>query len=255
MVKREGLERSQHIAGVRRTSLLPDNERSEASTFGRRHQPPAGQLSDSAPRSRLLDAPWSSRRDVRMSRRDSCQGNLRVYATRRYDEAEVQQALDTWLPKLERALTDPLGNLIDAYGKAVREHPEATTMNLDELLRDLRKASEMRNILCHGSWRPPDEHGKSIPFFVNRQKLVCDTAMDNAFLVQVQRNAAELACVIRSDHWERGSRRRDLQRSGVPARDRDSLRVGGRDKLPLVRSVLAVRQDGVHAAAQSGRHA
>ena len=73
-------------------------------------------------------------------------------ATRPYDEAEIQQAYAEWLPKLERALIDPLGNLIDAYGKAVRDNPDATIDNLDDLLGDLRKASAMRNILCHASW-------------------------------------------------------------------------------------------------------
>ena len=47
-------------------------------------------------------------------------------ATRRYEEAEVDDAFAQWLPTLERALTNPLGSLIDQYGKAVRDHPEAT---------------------------------------------------------------------------------------------------------------------------------
>ena len=117
-------------------------------------------------------------------------------ATRPYDEAEFQQAFDTWFPKLERALTDPLGNLIGAYEKAVRDHPDATITNLDLLLSDLRKAAEMRNILCHGSWGPPNADGASVPFFVNRKKFVVDAAMNHEFLAQVQRHAAELACTV-----------------------------------------------------------
>lgn len=117
-------------------------------------------------------------------------------ATRRYDEAEIQKAYDAWLSQLERALMDPLGNLIDVYGKAVRNHPDATIANLDDLLSKLRKASEMRNIFCHGSWRPPTADGASVPFFVNRQKLVVDTAMNHDFLAQVQRHVAELACAV-----------------------------------------------------------
>ncbi len=46
-------------------------------------------------------------------------------ATRSYEQAEIHQAYAEWLPKLERALIDPLGNLIDAYGKAVRDNPDA----------------------------------------------------------------------------------------------------------------------------------
>jgi thymidylate synthase len=117
-------------------------------------------------------------------------------ATRPYDEAEIEQAYDEWIPKLERALTDPLGNLIDAYGKAVRDHSDATIDNLEDLLSDLRKASEMRNILCHGSWRLPDASGSSLPFFVNRQNKVVDSAMDREFIDQVQRRAVELACAV-----------------------------------------------------------
>ncbi|MCX5752562.1 MAG: hypothetical protein NTW97_02815 [Candidatus Krumholzibacteria bacterium] len=117
-------------------------------------------------------------------------------ATRPYDEVEIEQAYKEWLPKLERALTDPLGNLIDVYGKAVRDHSRATIDNLDDLLRDLRKASEMRNILCHGSWRMPNVAGASVPFFVNHQKMVIDSAMDRQSIDQVQRHAAELACAV-----------------------------------------------------------
>jgi hypothetical protein len=51
-------------------------------------------------------------------------------ATRHYNESEVQQAYEGWLAKLERALSDPLGNLIETYGKAVREHPCAATTHL-----------------------------------------------------------------------------------------------------------------------------
>lgn len=117
-------------------------------------------------------------------------------AMRSYEEAEIHKAYEEWLPKLERALIDPLGNLIDAYGKAVRDNPRAATGNLDELLEDLRKASQMRNILCHGSWRLPDTSGASIPFFVNRQKQIVDSAMDRQFIDQVQQHTASLACAV-----------------------------------------------------------
>jgi hypothetical protein len=117
-------------------------------------------------------------------------------AIRPCNETEIQHAYAEWLPKLERALIDPMGNLIDAYGKAVGDNPDATIDNLDDLLCDLRKASAMRNILCHGSWRLPDTNGASLPFFVNRQKMVVDSAMDRQFIDQVQRHAAELGCEV-----------------------------------------------------------
>ncbi len=117
-------------------------------------------------------------------------------ATRRYSEAEIQQAYIEWLPKLERALIDPLGNLIDSYAKAVRDNPDTEIGNLNNLLDDLRNASKIRNILCHGSWMLPDANGASIPFFMNRQKEIVDSAMDRESIDQLQRHAANLACAV-----------------------------------------------------------
>ena len=117
-------------------------------------------------------------------------------AMRSYEEDEIHQAYNAWIPKLERALSDPLGNLIDTYGKAVRDHPDAEIENFDELLGDLRKAAQMRNILCHGSWGLPNTQGASVPFFVNRQKQIVDSAMDRQFIDQVQHHTASLACAV-----------------------------------------------------------
>ena len=117
-------------------------------------------------------------------------------ATRPYREEEIEKAYAEWLPKLERALTDQLGSLINSYGKAVREHPSATIANLDELLEDLCEASKVRNVLCHGSWRTPDTNGASIPFFVNRQKERFDTPIDVDFLNRVQKHTAGLVCAV-----------------------------------------------------------
>jgi hypothetical protein len=117
-------------------------------------------------------------------------------ATRSYDENEVESAYEKWLSKLEHALFDQLGNLIDTYGKAVREHQGSASDSIDGLLEDLRKASKMRNVLCHGSWRAPNDFGGSLPLFVNRQKEVFDTEVDCAFIDQVQEHAACLACEV-----------------------------------------------------------
>jgi len=117
-------------------------------------------------------------------------------ATVRYDEAEIQGAFERWLPTLERALTDPLGGLIESYGKAYRSHPDATFDNLDDLLDELRRASAIRNVLCHGSWRKPGAEGRSLPLFVNRQKEVFCTPVDIEFLRQTQRAAVELVCHV-----------------------------------------------------------
>ena len=117
-------------------------------------------------------------------------------ATHPYPENEIQKVYDKWLSLLERSLTDPLGNLIDTYGKAVKNHPKASITNLNDLLDDLRSASKIRNVLCHGSWRPPNSSGASIPFFINRQKEKFETAIDIVYLNKVQMHATELSCEV-----------------------------------------------------------
>jgi hypothetical protein len=117
-------------------------------------------------------------------------------ATREYPEEELEAAFEKWLPTLQRALSDPLGSLIKSYDRAVRENSKATISNLDELLEDLRKASRVRNVLCHASWRLPDKHGRSLPLFINKQNEKFDTPVDLAFLVQLQRHVTELACAV-----------------------------------------------------------
>jgi hypothetical protein len=117
-------------------------------------------------------------------------------ATKHYPDSEIEAAYQRWLPTLERALIDPLGNLIDAYGKAARDNTAAWVENLDTLLVKLREASVIRNVLCHGSWRAPDASGRSLPLFVNKQTLVWDTPIDLAFLNQTQKAVAELACTV-----------------------------------------------------------
>lgn len=117
-------------------------------------------------------------------------------ATRKYSESEIEEVYSKWIPTLEKSLSDQLGGLIDTYGKAVRNHPEATIENLDDLLFDLRAVSKMRNVLCHGSWRTPDENGASVPFFVTRQQEVFETPIDVHFLNQVLKHAAELICAV-----------------------------------------------------------
>ena len=116
--------------------------------------------------------------------------------TRQYPPDEIDVAYDAWLPKLEKALTDQLWNLIEVYGKVVREHPQTTTQNVDELVKAMKAAAVWRNVLCHASWRTPDENGTSVPFFVNKQKERCSTPVDIDFLMKIQAEAAALACDV-----------------------------------------------------------
>lgn len=117
-------------------------------------------------------------------------------ATRRYSPEDAEAAYAAWLPTLERALTDQLWNLAEAYGKAARDNPDNTTEGTDELVDMIKEAVKIRNVLCHGSWRTPDAQGRSVPLFVNKQKEIFETPIDIAFLHQVQCHVAELACTV-----------------------------------------------------------
>jgi hypothetical protein len=115
-------------------------------------------------------------------------------ATRNYSPDEINAAYQVW--HLERALTDQLLNLAESYGKVARDNPATMTENVDELVENIKKATIIRNILCHGSWRAPNSNGASVPLFVNRQKQVFDTGVDIGYLEQVQAHVAELACCV-----------------------------------------------------------
>ena len=125
-------------------------------------------------------------------------------ATRQYPEKELEAEFEKWLPILEKALSDPLGGLIDSYGKAVRANGGATVADFDDLLKDLRQASTLRNVLCHGSWRASDDQGRSTPLFVDNKKQVFQDPVDVAYLQQVQRHAAELACAVINTVTQKG---------------------------------------------------
>ena len=116
--------------------------------------------------------------------------------TRIYGADEIEDALKAWGPKLERALKDTLKPLADSYGEAVKENKNAKVENIDELIRLIKDAANVRDILCHASWRPPDAEGKSLPFFVNRRNEEVETKMDIQYLRQIQGHAADLAYIV-----------------------------------------------------------
>jgi hypothetical protein len=117
-------------------------------------------------------------------------------ATKPYSETEIEAAYEAWLPKLENSLKDTLWNLIESYGKAVREHPESNVENFDALLSDLKEASKIRNVICHGSWRAPNSEGASVPLFVNTSMEIFITPINVEFLNQVQTQTKELICFV-----------------------------------------------------------
>lgn len=115
---------------------------------------------------------------------------------RPYTEEEISAAYQEWLPTLEKTLSDPLGGLINDYSAAVTHHPDENVENFGDLIDDLRKASHLRNVLCHGSWRLPDEAGRSEVFFVNKKLEKFESLIDAQFLVQTRKHTVGLACSV-----------------------------------------------------------
>ena len=117
-------------------------------------------------------------------------------ATKLYDdEQELTDAYEKWNSVLEKALYDQLGNLISSYEKAATAR-DIKIADFSSLVAELRSAVDLRNVLCHGSWKFPDEHGHSVPLFVNRKMEIFETAIDVEFLRTTQRAVAELSCEV-----------------------------------------------------------
>lgn len=117
-------------------------------------------------------------------------------ATQIYSASELEAAKSEWLKTCEDALTDTLKQLATSYCKAVKKYHPQISQDLDALIEQIKKAADMRNILCHASWRPPDAEGKSLPFFVSRKLEVVETQMDIAFLRQIQDHVSSLTCDV-----------------------------------------------------------
>lgn len=145
-----------------------------------------------------------------------CKAIFALTGTRSYSEDAIAEAYAEWILKLERSLSDPLGNLIDTYGKAIREHPDATVSNGDELTADLRAASKLRNVICHGSWKTPDIKGASKPFYINKQGERFDTTVDSAWLMTVQKHVLELICAVVNSVTHMGYQFPGSDSPGVP---------------------------------------
>ncbi|PTD22483.1 hypothetical protein [Sphingomonas fennica] len=88
-----------------------------------------------------------------------------------FDPQGDPDAFNAWIKTLEKTLTDQLGGLIIGYEKALAENPRTKGNDYSIQLAELKKAKDIRNALCHGSWSKPDDQGRSVPKFVNRKLL------------------------------------------------------------------------------------
>jgi len=117
-------------------------------------------------------------------------------ATRKIPAVMIDEEYRKWLPTLEKALTDPLGGLINSYEEAVRANGDAMIPNLQGLVTTLREAATRRNVICHGSWQSPDYQGRSVPFYVDKKRGIWETPIDVAHLAQLRQHVAELSCAV-----------------------------------------------------------
>lgn len=117
-------------------------------------------------------------------------------ASTEYSEEEVQKVFAKWPDQLKRALSDTLYPLAEVYAKVVREHQDSDVKNLDHLIEDIKNAADVRNALCHGSWRQPDAVGRSELYFFNKKGEKFDTSIDIAWLRQVQAHVVDLICAV-----------------------------------------------------------
>ena len=117
-------------------------------------------------------------------------------ATQKYDsEQDLHNAYADWLKILEKALSDQLGRLIGSYETAMQAQ-SVEIVGFVDLIENLKLAARIRNVLCHGSWKTPDDKGQSVPFFVNNKTETFVTPIDIGYLATTQRATAELACEV-----------------------------------------------------------
>ena len=116
-------------------------------------------------------------------------------ATRIYRDCEIEEAYLEWQVILEEALCKTLRPLADSYGRAAKSQ-RISTDSVEALVKTIKEAADVRDILCHASWGPPDEERKSMPFFVNRKIELVESRIDTPYLLQVQKHVLDLICDV-----------------------------------------------------------
>lgn len=111
-------------------------------------------------------------------------------------DAEAGAAYDEWVKSSKKLLSTQLSDLAERYEKSIRNNPDWDIDRIGDLVRHIKEAAQLRNVLCHGSWRPPDDSGASLPFFVSNRGQLFETPVNLCFLIHLQRHTAELACHV-----------------------------------------------------------
>lgn len=113
-----------------------------------------------------------------------------------FDPAADPDAFGEWVKMLEKTLTDQLGGLVLAFEKALSENEKTKEHDYTDLIKELKEAKDIRNVLCHGSWGKPDNQGRSLPKFVNRKLAVFETLVDVEFLQTTRKAVVDLTCDV-----------------------------------------------------------
>ncbi|MFN4297686.1 MAG: hypothetical protein ACK4FB_12680 [Brevundimonas sp.] len=115
------------------------------------------------------------------------------------DEVELRQAMADWNDRLTKVSTSTLVALAKAFETAAQEHGRADMAYVSALVRDIKEAADVRNAICHASWNPISADSAQ-PLYIAavvggmKEPSVFETSVDVAWLNQVQRHAAALAC-------------------------------------------------------------
>ena len=125
-----------------------------------------------------------------------CHAIVAITGSKQVTEEHAVQELKVWTENSEKALFSPLGKLIVDYESAVKAHPNVKKLNAEQLVIDLKSVAAYRNPLCHGSWRAPDEQGRSELFFVDRKLRQFQSTIDIQLLRQIQTELTRLICEV-----------------------------------------------------------
>lgn len=113
-----------------------------------------------------------------------------------FDPDGDPDAFAEWIKTLEKTITDQLRGLIITYEKALADNDLTKNNDYAKLIAELKKAKDIRNVLCHCSWGKPDDQGRTVPRFVNRNLARFETPVDVELLKTTRKAVVDLTCDV-----------------------------------------------------------
>jgi hypothetical protein len=99
-----------------------------------------------------------------------------ISLTTEYDEKDIDKALTKWRLTLPLNLTDTLPPLAERFEAGVKAHQTANSTGAAQIAAEVKRLAEIRNALCHGSWRKPDAMDRSQLHYIAK-KAVTDAGV------------------------------------------------------------------------------